>query len=154
MYIKVTNNVIEKYPYTIGQLIIDNPFVSFPAEISEQTLEDYGVFPVNLTIPTQSPDVRKEVVEDTPARIDGKWFQTWKLVDIDEKEFERKTAIKRGEVRRIRDSLLSQSDWSQMTDTPITDDQRRLWITYRQALRDVPQQEGFPWHIVWPTLPS
>ena len=43
-----------------------------------------------------------------------------------------------GAMRKIRDSLLAASDWTQMPDSPLTDDERAAWATYRQALRDAP----------------
>lgn len=53
--------------------------------------------------------------------------------------------------RYRRDMLLFASDWTQAADVPqlIKD----KWATYRQALRDVPQQAGFPQQIQWPTPP-
>lgn len=56
------------------------------------------------------------------------------------------------EVRRERNSRLAQTDWTQMPDVPqaIKD----LWAPYRQALRDVPQQAGFPTDVTWPTKPE
>ena len=151
MYIKLNNNNIEKYPYTIGQLLLDNPLVSFPAEISENLLEEFGVFPVKLTTPIESPNIQQKVVEDNPIFLDGQWAQSWKLVDMDHEEFEQKLAIRRGEVRRIRNNLLSQSDWTQLKDTNADE---IVWAAYRQSLRDIPQQEGFPWVVTWPTLPQ
>ena len=50
-----------------------------------------------------------------------------------------------------RDALLSGSDWVVLEDAP-TD--KTAWKTYRQALRDVPEQSGFPEAIVWPTKPT
>jgi len=41
-------------------------------------------------------------------------------------------------MRQIRDNLLAASDWTQMPDAPLTDEQRAAWATYRQALRDAP----------------
>ena len=51
-------------------------------------------------------------------------------------------------MRVIRNSLLVTSDWTQLPDVPqkIKDS----WAVYRQALRDVPQQTGFPKNITWP----
>ena len=43
-------------------------------------------------------------------------------------------------VRKIRDSLLSASDWTQTLDAPLTDEQRAAWATYRRALRDAPDR--------------
>ena len=53
------------------------------------------------------------------------------------------------QVRAQRDALLSASDYMALADR-ITSD----WTTYRQALRDVPAQAGFPTNITWPTEPS
>ena len=53
--------------------------------------------------------------------------------------------------RSERDRLLAQTDWTQATDVPQAT--KDLWASYRQALRDVPQQSGFPTEIVWPEKP-
>ena len=50
-----------------------------------------------------------------------------------------------------RDRLLKDSDWTQVSDAPVDQD---VWAKYRQALRDVPQQTGFPTDINWPTKPE
>jgi hypothetical protein len=54
-------------------------------------------------------------------------------------------------VRRDRDIKLKECDWTQITDSPVN---KETWATYRQSLRDVPLQEGFPWTITWPTQPE
>ena len=54
------------------------------------------------------------------------------------------------QVRVERDQLLLVSDWTQVLDAPVD---QAAWATYRQALRDVPEQEGFPSEIAWPTQP-
>jgi len=51
-------------------------------------------------------------------------------------------------MKQHRDTLLSESDVHALADR-ITDE----WRTYRQALRDVPSQAGFPDNITWPTKP-
>ena len=57
-------------------------------------------------------------------------------------------------VYTMRGALLQQSDWTQLIDVPLTDEQRAAWVTYRQELRDVPNQPGFPEQIIWPVAPS
>jgi hypothetical protein len=54
------------------------------------------------------------------------------------------------QVRAERDRLLAESDWTQVLDAPVDQD---AWAAYRQALRDVPQQEGFPHDVAWPVKP-
>ena len=56
------------------------------------------------------------------------------------------------EARTQRDALLVESDWAVLPDAPVADEQ--AWKDYRQALRDVPQQTGFPTDIDWPTKPE
>lgn len=53
-------------------------------------------------------------------------------------------------VRKLRNDYLSQTDWWASTDLTMTDAQ----TAYRQALRAVPEQEGFPDSVVWPTKPE
>jgi hypothetical protein len=55
------------------------------------------------------------------------------------------------QIRAQRDQLLTASDWTQMPDAPVD---QAAWATYRQALRDIPQQAGFPTDITWPTKPE
>ena len=56
------------------------------------------------------------------------------------------------EAREQRNALLADSDWSVLPDAPVADAQ--AWKDYRQALRDVPQQNGFPTDIDWPVKPE
>lgn len=53
--------------------------------------------------------------------------------------------------RSERDRLLKESDWTQVPDAPVD---QQAWADYRQALRDVPEQAGFPTDINWPTKPE
>jgi len=56
------------------------------------------------------------------------------------------------QARAERDALLKESDWAVLPDAPVGDAQ--AWRDYRQALRDVPQQDGFPTDIEWPIKPE
>ena len=57
-------------------------------------------------------------------------------------------------IRAQRDALLASCDWTQMPDSPLDADTKAAYQTYRQELRDVPQQEGFPETVEWPELPA
>jgi len=48
--------------------------------------------------------------------------------------------------REWRNTLLKDSDWTQLSDTSLTNEQREVWKTYRQALRDLSA------HANWPNL--
>lgn len=64
------------------------------------------------------------------------------------------TARLAGEVRNERSRKLAESDWSTKPDVPMSNERRNAWLVYRQALRDVPTQEGFPRAVAWPEPPS
>ena len=53
-------------------------------------------------------------------------------------------------VRQSRDDKLKDCDWTQVADAPVD---KAVWATYRQALRDITAQTGFPWTITWPDAP-
>jgi len=53
-------------------------------------------------------------------------------------------------VREERDALLAATDWMGNSDVTMSS----AWTTYRQALRDITKQEGFPYSVTWPTEPS
>ena len=54
------------------------------------------------------------------------------------------------EIREIRNKRLSASDWTQLSDSPVD---KQGWAIYRQSLRDVPNQLGFPANVTWPVKP-
>lgn len=67
---------------------------------------------------------------------------------------EARTAHEAVEIRTERDRLLRDSDWTQLADSTLDETALVLWQSYRQALRDVPQQTGFPFAVHWPTRPE
>lgn len=58
------------------------------------------------------------------------------------------------DVRLERNKLLSDTDHLIQSDYPISDEKKQEIKVYRQALRDIPQQDGFPDNIVWPDKPT
>jgi hypothetical protein len=69
------------------------------------------------------------------------------LINIDAVKAVQSKAIS---VRAERSSLLAASDWTQVADAPVD---QAAWASYRQALRDIPDQPGFPHNVAWPTKP-
>lgn len=68
--------------------------------------------------------------------------------------FDRDTWLNKA-VRSFRDSQLAKSDWTQLTDSPLSAEQKTAWATYRQSLRDIPNNdELMPDNLVWPTEPE
>ena len=54
-------------------------------------------------------------------------------------------------IRSKRNTLLSSSDWTQVADAPVD---KTAWATYRQELRDITAQAGFPTEVIWPVKPE
>lgn len=149
MYVKTHQGVIQKYPYSIGDLQADNPQVSFPESFSDALLASYEVFPVALTAKPLA-DHTMNVVEGSPTNRAGKWTQTWAVTQATTSEISARTAQCAIAVRAERDARLAACDWTQMADAPVDS---LSWANYRQALRDVTAQTGFPWEVSWPVTP-
>lgn len=149
MYLKLKNNVVDKYPYTLDQLKSDNPNVSFPETIPNSTLSEYGVFPVSFA-DAPTVDYTKNVTEDTPKLINGQWTQVWEVTPASNEEIQERTDSQAAVVRDKRNFKLSECDWTQLPDSPVD---KAAWAEYRQELRDVTNQGGFPWEVIWPTQP-
>ena len=58
------------------------------------------------------------------------------------------------EVREQRDKLLDESDYLAMPDYPISEEKKSAILSYRQSLRDISKQSGFPRNINWPVKPE
>ena len=100
-------------------------------------------------------------------QIDGKWYTKYVLgpvfadttvegVTTTAAEHEvaykaMKDAEQAANVRRSRTQLLKDCDWTQIADSTAD---KTAWATYRQALRDITSQAGFPWTITWPKDPN
>lgn len=78
---------------------------------------------------------------------------SWAVEKIPEKTEAEKREDAEKSVRAKRDSLISETDYLLASDYPISAEDLEAVKVYRQALRDVPQQEGFPFDVVWPDLP-
>lgn len=79
---------------------------------------------------------------------------SWSVEKIPEKTPEEKLAETEEEVRSKRDRLIADTDYLLMNDYPISEEDLAVVKAYRTALRDVPQQEGFPYEVVWPEVPA
>jgi|GEM_PF-1196292 len=78
-------------------------------------------------------------------------YSTW---DADAAAWAYNTDRASANVRSQRDTLLDECDWTQVADAPLTTEEVAEWTTYRQALRDIPQQVGFPETVDWPVEPE
>jgi hypothetical protein len=150
MYVKIINNQVSIFPYNMDNLRRENPTVSFPAIVPESTLVKYGVYLVSYqNNPTYNFKTQKVIASDIPVLIDNKWTITRSVIDLTDEEIEENT-IKQSEiVREQRNILLIETDYHALSDNTMSDE-----ITvYRQALRDITSQTGFPYSVEWPIKP-
>lgn len=105
------------------------------------------LFALERKYPTEVPEFIGEC-DDDAEQIDG----FLKVIDDQEFALEQQAEIdaQAHRVRVNRTLRLQASDWTQLADAPVD---KNAWATYRQALRDVPDQDAFPWDVSWPESP-
>ena len=152
MYLKVSGSTIT-YPYSVQNLKNENPNISFPTIISDSLLESFNIYQVEMKNSGYDNDDTKDVTEVTPTLSGSVYIQTYTISNADTETISKRREIKWSEVRSGRDSLLSESDWTQFNDSPISGSTLTDWQTYRQSLRDITNQSD-PYDITWPNIPS
>ena len=150
MHILIKNGAVEQYPYGFWQLRAANPLTSFPAQANDELLASFGVQRVFSSTPPATTDTQV-LEENTPVLVDGLWTQAWSVRDMTSEEVASRDDAQAAQVRAERNLRLSESDWTQVADAPVD---KAAWAAYRQALRDITLQAGFPLVIVWPTQPE
>lgn len=143
MYVKLTNNQPSKFPYTLADLRRDNPGTSFPADITNELMSSFNVYPVAAT-PAPEFDSKTHRAKQGVELVDSAWTQVWHLQELPEPQAS-------ANIRASRNQRLAACDWTQLPDAPVDHIE---WANYRQALRDVSSQPGFPWNVEWPSQPA
>ena len=155
MYVLVDeNNNIVEYPYALSTLKKENPSVSFPRLMSEELLNSHNVYSVRSSDGEPYDEwTHTNTLDSMPSlEEDGFWSIGYTVVEKSEEEKEMHRATFASHARLKRDGLLKESDWTQLGDCQLTETQKAHWEAYRQALRDVTDQETFPQIIEWPTF--
>ena len=141
MHLKLTNGTPAKY--TLGQLRRDNPSTSFPKIIPDELLASYDVYPYTRPAAPEYDSLTAKVVDGSFEQdVDGIWSLPHVIEQHPTEQAERN-------IRSQRDGLMQETDWMALSDNTVASD----WATYRQALRDITGQSGFPYEITWPTKP-
>ena len=125
------------------------PNTGFPVQLTEAIINDFGG-DVVFEGPQAQPTRYQVGYRDGVEQIDGKWFTKYSVADMEQEAKDALDAQQAASQRAYRNTLLSDSDWTQVLDAPVD---QTAWAAYRQALRDVTAQEGFPWDIEWPVKP-
>lgn len=151
MFVKITNGEITQYPYSVGLLRRDNPNTSFPKSLSSEMLASYGVYEVK-TPPAPDHDPETHFVEyaPVPSFADGSWVYVPSVRPLSSEQIAERTERKSAEARARRSGLLAETDWAALSDVTMSPEM----AAYRQALRDITAQPGFPNTVTWPAKPE
>lgn len=143
MYIRILQDQVI-YPYTMEQMRRDFPGHSFATNPVQRDWDHYQVYPVEASLAPEHDPIIETVIELIPVKENGVYTQTFSKIRLD---------IDRAgdNIRKFRDKLLSDSDWTQLPDSPVD---KTVWAAYRQELRNISSQQGFPYNVVWPAKPG
>ena len=100
--------------------------------------------------PQAQPTRYQVAFADGVYQADGKWYTKYSVAEMDAEAIATKDAEQAKAVREQRTQKLKDCDWTQIADSTAD---KTAWATYRQQLRDITAQAGFPWTITWPDLP-
>ena len=154
--IRATGEVVSQ-----GEFRSRNKNTSFPSQWSVELVEELGLDPV---FETPAPTVTRyqTAYKDGVEQVAGKWVWKWSIGPVFTDNEEATAAEQQAAyvakidadaakgVRTTRDAKLAETDWTALSDVTMSPEM----AAYRQALRDVPSQAGFPHEITWPNKPE
>ena len=143
------------------------PNTSMPQQLTEELINSFGGDVVFEGPQASGGTVYQYSQAAGVEQINGKWYTKYILGPVftdttvdgvtttaaeNEAAYKAmKDAEQAKSVRASRGEKLKDTDWTQVADAPVD---QAAWATYRQALRDVTAQDGFPWTVEWPTQPE
>lgn len=137
---------------------------------TDEVLEALGADPVFEGPQASGGTVYQFSQRDGVEQINGKWYTRYILGPIFQDTTEdgvtttaaeheaaykaQKDAEQAKSVRQQRDNELAKTDWIVIKNLELNQNIPGVWEVYRQALRDIPEQAGFPWNVTWPEQPE
>jgi len=119
--------------------------VMFGGGISEDVARSFGYSVILEDPKPEHEEVSHYIQLSAVEKRGGRWYQTWEVAkrpDADDR------------VRAKRNRLLAESDWVVVMHTENGTSIPAEWKTYRQELRDITDQSGFPYSVNWPKNPE
>ena len=136
-----------------GEILSDQEFrrrhknTSFSRLLDEKLLDAFDTDVVFEGPQKQGPPPYSVTYRDGVEKIGDKWYTKYSIRQQDKSPIDKQ---QEENIRQRRDNLMKQSDWRAVSDRELEPE----WKEYRQALRDITQQEGFPHDVKWPTDPD
>ncbi len=142
-YIQTNNTIFIRHIFDETKNIKWNELTNTSVrKLSESQRSEFGISRLKMVTPPFI-DINTHIREEGDAiLVDGVWTQNWIITELPED-------IKNLNIRQTRDSKLLDSDWMALSDITLSAEM----AYYRQALRDIPAQAGFPDNIDWPVNP-
>ena len=158
-YAKIQGTQLLQYPYGLGELSEERPGSVTASQHDLVTCFNSTDLPAagfSLVVVEEKPiPLFNSITQwcklsDTPVLDGADWVLHWVVKNKSEEQLAVDLVNEKGNLRARRNEKLQMSDWTQLADAPVD---QAAWAAYRQALRDVTAQAGFPWTIDWPETP-
>lgn len=147
MYAKVDNNIVTE----VFNLKEKYNNVSFPNNgPSQEWLEENNLY--SVTVFKQHDRNTEKLVSCEPYFENNQVFLVT-VQQLTEEEINSKNESQWANIRSTRNNLLKDSDWTALVDVSLSTEKKSEWAIYRQALRDITNQQD-PFDITWPTVPN
>lgn len=149
LYTQIEDNKAKHFPIPLEHLVLRGVIDSVDA--TQEQLTAANVVPVTKCL-DQKPNDGYLYEVKILQQADGSWAEKIVKIEISDAQYQNNVATIAQSVRADRDRMLASCDWTQIADASIQN--KEAWATFRQALRDVPVQTGFPFSVQWPRPPK
>lgn len=125
------------------------PNTSLPNPLTESAINGLGgdiVFEGPQPTTTRYQYVARQGV----VQMGDKWYTNYVAIDMTPEACTALDDQQAASMRTERNRRLADCDWTQVADAPVD---KAVWAAYRQELRDITSQAGFPWEVSWPVAP-
>lgn len=149
-YVQSKDGVFVRHIFDVEPTQWDEDNFCLARRLTPEQAMYFGVTKLQIVTPPYFDPATQQRDEGPAIFTNGVWMQQYIVSEMDAEVAATKKEEQSARDRVIRDSLLVACDWTQVADAPID---KIAWANYRQALRNIPAQAGFPWIIAWPTQP-
>jgi len=129
------------------------PNTSFPSQWSAELVANLELDPV-LETPAPTTTRYQTASKNGVEQVNGNWVWKWSISEMSDEAKAALDAEQAKAVRSTRDARLAETDWIVIKNLELNQNIPGIWEVYRQNLRDLPKQAGFPWDITWPSKPE
>ena len=150
-YVQSKDGVFVRHIFDVKPTQWDEDTFCFARNLTPEQALNFGVTKLQIVTPPYFDPATQRRDEGPAVLTNNVWVQQYVVSSLNSEDVASKVSVQAARIRAERDLLLIDSDWTQIADAPVD---KAVWATYRQALRDVTAQSGFPWTITWPDAPQ